>query len=535
MSVTAEEVLTKMTIDDSAYQAGGKRVIAMAGQVVAALKGVQAAATAANSAVGGMGSGNTFNITNNRGGGGGGGGFSLGGGFGFYAALRVARELEHAVVDVGKAFIRFSKDALEAHASMQALRLEMDGIYGSTQKGGQAMDYLFAVSQKSAFMMKDLGQSMKDLAISGLDVNRFLPLAQTLALVKAHSLGEQIGPEGLNEAIALFRRLEGGQETLALGPRGIGRFGIDRNELEAAGGQFDQNGHFMGTVAEGFDVLAKALNKLTPVAQKLVDSDAVKLSNLRDAIYRATTDAGDGVARNVMSGVGTLTDGINELTNQHFFADTVDNIYQALDIPGLINAGGGFKGVIEDAGVELAGLAAHAHEVGDTIGSIIKVFGIIKDAEDYVNPSYWVNRIAGHIVGLDDPSNDPAQAAEKGAAGEAELQRKLDERRKKRVGGRLPTAPSSPSVPGSGNDDLKAVRDLNKEQAEYQRKMVQHMEKMESKVFGSSDAQGISRVDLTSLGGQSKYHQAVALIRAAVQEEVYAGGANANRVAAVGY
>lgn len=342
-SILAEELLTQLTLDDTRFQAGARRVVATIQGMIGYFNALKTASAGSInfgqgnafnfmriSGGGGMGGGGGFG-----GGGGGGGGFfgggfggGMGGGFGnyfmLYGAIRVFRDVERAIIDVDKKLIDFGKDALQQYASFDTLTRSFTAIYGSGQKAGQMMTYLRDIAMKSAFHFRDLADAARGLAVSGIDVNRFLPVVQGFALAMGNISGG-----GLEDFVSILRRIQGGNIGFALGPRGIGRYGVSRDEMRLYGAQFGgpNQSHFIGTIDQAFDVVEKVFKaRIEKIGQQVTASSEVVLSNLGDAWQQFTIDVGAGLMQNLIDPIKTLTASMNTLRQAGVFQNLGDTL-----------------------------------------------------------------------------------------------------------------------------------------------------------------------------------------------------------------
>ena len=196
------------------------------------------------------------------------------------------------------------------------------------------MLYLRDAAMTSAFHFKDLADAARSISVAGLDVNRWLPITQGFALAMGH-----IDAGGLQDFVSILRRLQGGNTGLALGPRGIGRYGVSRAELETHGAKFDSKGHFLGSINEAFDAVEAVFKaRIEAIASNVKASSEVVLSNWTDAIQQATIDAGAGIAQNLIEPIKQLTGVMNTLRQAGVFKDLFDDLYGIIDIQGLLGS-----------------------------------------------------------------------------------------------------------------------------------------------------------------------------------------------------
>jgi hypothetical protein len=322
-SVTAEVVITEMQLNASNYVAGANQVIAANQRLQASAMSLQAAMGGAGG--GGFGNNNVFNF----GGGGGGSGGGIFGGrgiIGAYMFLRVIREVEHAIEDLAKKFVDLSVEAFKQFASFDTLSRSFEGIYGSGMKAGQMMTYLRDIAMTSAFHFRDLADAARSISVAGLDVNRFLPITQGFALAMG-----KIDSGGLQDFIGILRRIMGGNTGVALGPRGIGRYGVSHQELENYGATFDAQGHFTGTINQALDAIENVFtHRFKAIADKVTGSTEVALSNWADAVQQAMIDFGAGMKDQVIDPLTQATSAFNTLRQGGVFKSLGSTLWSTI-------------------------------------------------------------------------------------------------------------------------------------------------------------------------------------------------------------
>lgn len=240
MAKIVDELITKYTLQDD-YSAKANQVVGSTGKLTAALGGVVAGVAALGAALG---------------------------------AATIA-------------YVRLGQAAVSKFTTFDTIERSFIGIYGSAEQAAQMMAYLEAKSLRSAFGLEAMATAASSLALAGIDVGKFLPVVERLALVSGQ------GEAGLADAASVLRRLRGGQVAEALGPEGLGRFGVNRQDLLAMGASFNAQGQFQGTVEQALDLIVRvAEGKLKRVADEVGKGAAATLSNVQDAWDKALTDAG---------------------------------------------------------------------------------------------------------------------------------------------------------------------------------------------------------------------------------------------------
>jgi hypothetical protein len=255
----------------------------------------------------------------------------------FYIGMRIIRDVVHEVEELDKTLLKTSIDAVKEYAGFKTIELSFEGMYGSAQKANQMMTYLRNTAMGAAFYFKDLAAASRSISVAGLDVNRFLPITQGFSLAMG-KYGDS-GGEGMQDFIGILRRIVGGNTGVALGPRGIGRYGVSREELAGAGAKFDAHGHFIGSVNEAFDAIEKVFTtRIKGIADKVASSPDVQLTDWKDAVDQAMIDFGGGLMTEVVGPLKDATGVLTTLRQSGVFTDFGKSL--AGLFTGLIPSGG---------------------------------------------------------------------------------------------------------------------------------------------------------------------------------------------------
>lgn len=179
---------------------------------------------------------------------------------------------------------------MNAASAIETTRRQLIALMGDAEKGTRMFQFVREYGLKSGLEQGPLMEMVKILIMGSQDVNKMLPAFESIALAGGGDINTNA-----NEIAEVIRYLVGGQYTHAMGPRGLGRFGINRKMLEGAGAKFDSQGSFKGSMQDAFDVISK-LSATSPFLRdmkKLMDeSPAVKLSNAMDALNYAIQGVG---------------------------------------------------------------------------------------------------------------------------------------------------------------------------------------------------------------------------------------------------
>jgi hypothetical protein len=180
-------------------------------------------------------------------------------------------------------------------------------VYGSRDKANQMVGFLEDYGLKSNFSQGPLTSASKTLALGGQDVNRFLPVLETIGLFGGGT------DEAMSEVGDVIKRLLGGQIADAFGPEGLGRFGINRGMLEGAGATFNKGGQFQGGSAEAMLVLenlTKTHEAMRRIREEMQGSVASTTSNFWDAINKNVRLFATSIAEDALPMLVQFTEGL---------------------------------------------------------------------------------------------------------------------------------------------------------------------------------------------------------------------------------
>lgn len=204
---------------------------------------------------------------------------------GFFA--RGLEQMGGALVGAAAGFAAFAAYSIDKYAEYNQLRLTFAGIFQDMGKADQMMAALEKYSMKSMFPEEALRRGALTLAQAKLSVQDFLPVLEILAAKSG-----DVSLEGLINAADVLRRIRGGQIAEGLGPEGLGRFGINRQDLMRLGARFDGSGQFLGTWQEALGLIKAAAAESKPILDMMEGSEAAKLSNAMEAVEKAVRSAG---------------------------------------------------------------------------------------------------------------------------------------------------------------------------------------------------------------------------------------------------
>lgn len=262
-------------------------------------------------------------------------------------------------------FIDQTRPAWEAAMAMESYRTSFQALLGDVEKGNQMMKFVQNYGMKSAFEQGPIRDVVRTLIAAGLDVNRFLPMVETLALFR--------GPEGYNmtDMAGIIRRLVGGQIADAMGPEGLGRFGINKAMMIQVGAEFDNEGRFKGSVQDALDMLMR-LTQSNPALKHLrtafEDAYLVRWSNAMDAVNRGLETAGMVILAKFVPGLEAGADVIKWMVESGMIEQVVG---QLADFFGGEDIGDGVVRAIMTVGAFFQVLPGILVGIGNTVQDFI--------------------------------------------------------------------------------------------------------------------------------------------------------------------
>jgi hypothetical protein len=153
-----------------------------------------------------------------------------------------------AFVGGATALAGFANEASKAAAHFDTMERTFAGALGSLEKGRQMMAYLEQYATKSAFGLDDLTVAAKQLSATGLDVGRFLPIMERIALVAS-----DIDPQGLIQVAGAFARIKGGSYGEAM--EVLRKAGVSNTDLQNQGIKVSKGGEIQATAEQVFNAV----------------------------------------------------------------------------------------------------------------------------------------------------------------------------------------------------------------------------------------------------------------------------------------
>lgn len=179
--------------------------------------------------------------------------------------------------------------ATNQYAEFESIKLTFAGIADSLERAEQMMRAIKSYSLKSVFDEEPIAKAALQLTQLNLRAGEFLPIIESIAMRSG-----EITPDKLLEVVSILRRLKGGQVADALGPEGLGRFGIGKQELAAYGAIVDASGEFKMNTEQALQVLKNLAN--SPESERirtmLEGSPQTRISNALGALAASFREFG---------------------------------------------------------------------------------------------------------------------------------------------------------------------------------------------------------------------------------------------------
>lgn len=278
MSTVVDHLVTKYTLDDSAYKRGASSVMGATGNMGNSLKGLAASFTAVAAAAGALAYG----------------GFS----------------------------------AMKAAAQFDTMASTFAGAFGSMEAGTQVMKALEDRATRSAYSLEALTQASVRLATSGLSLNRFVPMMEKFALVVSGT-----DPQGLEQVASAFARIKGGSFGEAM--EVFRRAGIGADTLRAQGIKVDKGGQIQSSADEVFAALERIVgpgSQIDNIAQSVAQSAGVTISNAGDAIGQAIRSIGTELNEQFLPMFKSATEGLATFTKAGGFTLAIESAFGGLAV-----------------------------------------------------------------------------------------------------------------------------------------------------------------------------------------------------------
>lgn len=264
-----------------------------------------------------------------------------------------------AFVSGGLALAGFANEASKAAAHFDTMERTFAGALGSLEKGKQMMAYLEDYAGKSAFGLDDLTTSAKQLAAVGLDVGRFLPIMERIALVAS-----DIDPQGLIQVAGAFARIKGGSFGEAM--EVFRKAGISSTDLRNQGIKVSKAGEIQASAEEVFTAIQKiSEGRLKTIADAISGGAENIRANVFDVAGQAFRQIGQEVNDKFLPVVVQFTDGLKAFVDSGGPKQLAD-AFLGFEVTATGTA---------DALVELGGSAIRVRDAFATLGQGFAMIG----------------------------------------------------------------------------------------------------------------------------------------------------------------
>jgi hypothetical protein len=261
------------------------------------------------------------------------------------------------------ALLSFANSASEAAASFDTMKRTFAGALGGIQQGAQAMAYLENYATKSAFGLEDLARASAQLAASGLDVGRFLPIIERFALVASG-----VDPQGLIQVAGALARVKGGSFGEAM--EVFRKAGVGANDLQAQGIKVSKAGEIQAQAGQVFDAIQKiSEGRLKTIADSISGGAENIRANVGDVAGQAFRQIGDEVNKTLLPFLQSFTGELKILVD----SGAVSVITR--EFLGLAPTGVELGSVFEELAVAAAGLPHKLQKLGEGFGAVGDAIG----------------------------------------------------------------------------------------------------------------------------------------------------------------
>lgn len=207
-------------------------------------------------------------------------------------------------VGAATALAAFANSASEAAASFDTMERTFAGALGGVEQGAQAMAYLENYAGKAAFNLEDLARASAQLAASGLDVGRFLPIIERFALVASGT-----DPQGLIQVAGALARIKGGSFGEAM--EVFRKAGVGSNDLRAQGIKVTKAGEIQADAGAVFDAVQRiSEGRIKKIADTISGGAENIRSNVGDVAGQAFREVGKEVNSVLIPALQLLTNDV---------------------------------------------------------------------------------------------------------------------------------------------------------------------------------------------------------------------------------
>lgn len=241
----------------------------------------------------------------------------------------------------GMKALSMAQPFLDAASAIDTMKRQLSAMLGSAAAGNNAFKWVQQYGLTSGMTDAPLLETMRTILLSGRRPGKLMPVLESLAL-----MGSGSQDANMMDMASIFRRLVGGQIADALGPEGLGRFGVNRQMLGQYGAKFNNQGQFVGTVDDALAVLERmvALDpRIKDLKASMDTSLATRLSNLANAFDIAKASIGESIANWLVPKLEMLGTVLTKMARSGMLGGVMDKM---LSMFGLGGKEGMAKGLV---------------------------------------------------------------------------------------------------------------------------------------------------------------------------------------------
>lgn len=249
----------------------------------------------------------------------------LGGSFAFAGGGAAAMAAQMAAMAAAAAMAGATV-ASKTAADFEVLERSLDVVTGSAERSAQVFDFVKRQAGPSAFFdTMQLGEAAKLLEAFGLQTERFLPLANTMASVFGQN------EESLTGFVNALGRIRGG--SFGEGFERLREMGLNRQVLEAQGLKFDKSGQFTGTVNEALTGIEKAIkSKFAGMDAAIGNTFAAQTATAGDMISQAFGQVGEVLNREAIPAIQMFSSEMQNFVAAGAFEDLANSVKDAVSM-----------------------------------------------------------------------------------------------------------------------------------------------------------------------------------------------------------
>lgn len=203
--------------------------------------------------------------------------------------------------------------ALKASWQFETLNLQLAVTLGSLERARQVGRFVQELAGPSAFFdTQQLGAAAVLLSTYNLEIERFLPLASTMASL----IGQD--QEALMQFAGALGRLKSGQfgESMEI----FRRFGLGRQVLEQYGARFGANGSPIGDPEELLGAVERAVKGRFGSLDRIMGASSMaKYTSMLDAFQRLLVKVGDALNKAVLPAMEAMGEALDALASSPAF------------------------------------------------------------------------------------------------------------------------------------------------------------------------------------------------------------------------